>query len=126
MKKGGKKMKAATSIREKIKAAEDILFEDIPISQWDVTVRVQTMSGLERAKLLSTCLSPDGEVIQSKFQIGLLVSCCKDPDTGEPIFQEDDEWLLEKSSGAIERLASAAMRVSGLTRAALEEAEKNS
>ena len=119
-------MKAVKSIRDKIKAAEDILHEDIYVSQWDVTIQVKTMSGLERARLLSDCLSPEGEVIQNKFQMGLLVSCCTDPDTGEPVFKEDDDWVLGKSSGAIERLVSAAMRVSGLTKAALEEAEKNS
>jgi len=112
---------------DKIKNVDDIKKEVVHVSQWDCDVEVRTMSGLERAMLLGRCMDKDNNVIQDKFQSGVLIACLYDPETGEKLFSEADaDWLIKKSSGAIEKLAGAAMRVSGLTREAMETAEKNS
>jgi len=112
---------------DKIKNSDDIRKEIVHVPQWDCDVEARTMSGLERAMLLGGCIGKDGNVIQSKFQSGLLIACLHDPETGEKLFSESDaEWLMGKSSGAIEKLASVAMRLSGLTKEAMEDAEKNS
>ncbi len=110
----------------KIKSANDIKKEIVNVSQWEVDIEVRTMSGLDRANLLNKCIDAKGNVIQEKFQTGLLIACLFDPESGERIFVDADaDWLIQKSSGAIEKLASVAMRVSGLTREALADAEKN-
>jgi hypothetical protein len=66
-------------------------------------------------------------VIGEKFQAGLIVASCFDPDTGEQIFTDGDyEMIMDKSAGVIEHLASRAMDLSGLNREAVTVAEKNS
>ena len=113
---------------DKIRNVDDIKKLDIDIPEWGVIVGVHSMSGLDRAMLLNKCIdNKTGSVIQEKFQAGVLIACCRDPETGERLFSDGDaEWLMQKSSGAIEKLASAAMSASGLTGEALKEAEKNS
>ena len=112
---------------DKIKNSDDIKKEIIHVPQWDCDVEARTMSGLERAMLLGACMDKDNNVIQDRFQSGLLIACLYDPETGEKLFAESDaDWLMKKSSGAIEKLASTVMRLSGLTKEAMEDAEKNS
>ena len=114
------------NIRQKIKDAQDIKNEVVDIPEWDVKVEIQTMTAKQRAELLTASVGEDGKFIQKNFQAGLIIACCYDPETKEKIFSPNDaEWLMEKSAGPIENLASKISRISGLSKLAMEETEKN-
>ena len=57
----------------------------------------------------------------------LLVNTCYDPDTGERVFEESDiEVLLGKAATVVERLATDAMRLSGMSSDSESQAGKDS
>lgn len=115
------------SLKDKIKESQDIQTELITVEEWGVQIQVKTMSAKARAKLFSTATDKQGNVIHEKFQAAMVITCCFDPETGEKLFSEaDTEWLMEKSAGPIEQIASVAMRLSGLTKEVAKALEKNS
>jgi len=114
------------SIRDIIKSALDVKKEIVKCPEWGVEIEVRTMTGRQRAILLRSSVDDKDQFMQEKFQTGIVIACCFDPETEEKIFQiTDEEWLLEKSAGPVERLARKAMDLSGLTENALLETEKN-
>jgi len=114
------------NIKETIKAAKDIHDKHVEMPEWGVTIEVRTMTARERANLFTSCMDKKGNVIHDKFQAGVIIACCFDPESGEKLFAPADESLImEKSAGAVERLANAAMEISGLSPDAMKEAEKN-
>ena len=116
------------SIKERIKNAKDLKTEIVKIPEWDnVEIEVRTMTGSQRAEMYSVAMSmEDGKFDQKSFQTAQIIASCYDPETGQPIFTKDDaSWLMEKSSGPLEKLINKIAKVSGLTRNALELAEKN-
>jgi len=123
----GKGVVAGVSLRDRIKHSCDIRHEDVAIPEWDnCVVRVTSMSGKERAAGFEYYLDKKGEVDRARFIGYLVVACCTDPATGEKVFGFDDiDWLMEKSTGPIEKLADAARKVSGLGEMAVVDAEKN-
>jgi hypothetical protein len=61
------------------------------------------------------------------FNVGLLVGCSYDPETGERLFSEIDVPVLkQKSAAAIDRLIQVGQRLSGLTEEAVDVAAKKS
>jgi len=122
---------SAVSIRDKIKAAADLSDEVVEVPEWDVKIRLRSPNGRERARLVGLFIDAEtGE--QRAFDPAvmypaLLAATCFDPETGEQLFNSDDaDWLLEKNGSVIERLAMAAMKVSGLDGEAVERAKGNS
>jgi hypothetical protein len=125
----------AEQIREKVKNADDIIFEDVPVPEWGVTIRVFSMSGADRGKVIRrTTDKRTGEVDQDKAYPVVLAGTCFAPETGEKpnpehqIFdaERDAAWLNEKNSGLLERVAKVAFRLSGMDRDAEEKAGKGS
>lgn len=115
------------SLRDRILAADDIGAQTIEIPQWDVTVEVRTMSAGRRSRMLQTCSLGDGTVDLDRLYPMLIVATVFDPETGERVFEEADIPLLqEKSAGAIEFVAQAAMKMSGMTAQAIDEEGKDS
>jgi hypothetical protein len=116
-----------SKLKEKIKAVQDVRVEKAVIPEWDVTLELRTMKAIDRARLLKSCVDKEGNVIGERFQAGLIIASCYDPETGEKVFEDGDfEFLMEKSAGVIEYLAGIAMNISGLNRDSLKAAEKNS
>jgi len=114
------------SIKQKIKTVQDIKTEIVDISEWDVKIEIRTMSAKQRAELLTSSVGEDGKFVQKSFQAGLVISCCYDPETKEKIFSpEDGDWLMDKAAGPIENLATRISKISGLSKLAMEQAEKN-
>ena len=114
-------------LKEKIKAAQDLKVKKIDIPEWGVTVEVRTMKAIDRARIIKACMDDKGKVIGEKFQAGLVIASCFDPNTGEKVFMDDDyDFIMGRSAGVIEYIASTAMEISGLNREALVVAEKNS
>lgn len=115
------------SLRDRIISTDDIVSEMVEIPAWDVTVEVRSMSARARVRMMSRAAENDGELNMETLFPEIVVLCSYDPDTGERIFNDDDvSMLLDKSAGPIELLATAAMRVSGMTSDSLDTAGKDS
>lgn len=116
------------SLRDKIKSTPDSSSEVIEIPEWDVKLEVRSMTARVRARMLRDCVDPDdGTMDFEKLYPALLVACCYDPDSAEAVFGEADiEWINDKASGPVERLAQAGMRLSGLSREAVDAGKGDS
>ena len=117
-----------SSLRDAIRAADDLEKELVPIPEWGgVTVEVRSMSAGVRVRTLRSARAFDAETDAVAIYPSLVIECCFDPETGEKLFEAgDEEWLLEKSVAALERLATAAMRVSSLSAEAVEAGKDDS
>lgn len=111
------------SLRDKIRNAQDIQSELIEVDVWgSAVVEVRSMSSKQRSHMLRESMNDKGELDFESMYPQLLVACCYDPDTNALLFERDDmEWLHDKNAGAVEKLAQAAMRLSGLTRESSDE-----
>jgi hypothetical protein len=89
--------------KEQIWAAQDILWEDVPVPEWGGEVRVKGLTGRERDKFESDSLS--------KAKKG---------------GQRDVMRLGEKSAVALERVFAKAQALSGMTDEDMEELAGNS
>lgn len=120
--------KALVSLRDKIKDAPDTVAEVIECPEWDAKVEVRTMNARTRSRMLRECIDPDTSTMDYELLYpAMLVACCFDPDTGEKVFTDGDGvWINEKASGPVERLAQAGMRLSGLTKEAVEAGKEDS
>jgi hypothetical protein len=118
------------SLAERILATVDMRSEIVETPEWgEVTesLEVRSMTGLERAGMLEQFMGPDGELDVKRLYPSLLVACVFDPETGEKVFTADmSEQLNGKNAAVLERLAQAAMRLSGMTQAAADELGKGS
>lgn len=116
----------AKSLREKILATQDIRSERIHVSEWGVEVEVRSMTGAERARVLKGGSDEDGNVDMEKLYPILLIETTYDPESSERIFSAADRDALNaKNSGALERIAKVAMRLSGIDSGSEKTAEKN-
>ena len=113
---------ATKSLRERILSAQDIQSERVHVPEWDVEVEVRSMTGAQRARVLQGA-TVDGEVDLERLYPILLIETVYDPETGEPVFEAADRDALNaKNSGALERIAKVAMRLSGIDAGAEERA----
>lgn len=115
------------SLREQILTCPDIRREEIRVEEWQATLQIKGLTGKERAQLLSSAIGKDGRTNFERIYPELVILTACDPETGKPVFERADrDALNEKSGAALERIAQVAMRLSGLSAAAIEDAEKNS
>lgn len=116
------------NLREKILNTEDIPSREVFVPNWDVTILVKGLSAGERIELTQAAVDQvTGSVNLSTVYPDIVVSCCFDPETEEPIFQESDKQdIMKKSSKAIEMLASAGLELSGIGEDSADDAGKDS
>lgn len=115
------------SLRESILNANDLESTIVELPVWGVRLEVRSLDGRSRARLLSTAAKPDGSVDLERLYPDMVIACTYDPETGERVFTDDDrEVLLGKSASQLEKLALAAMEVSGMTPGSQEAAGKDS
>lgn len=106
--------------RDEVFGISDIKTELVEIPEWGMTFEVRGLTGAQRA-----AIAADASDLRQLYP-DLIIASCHDPETGEPDFApEDREWLLEKSAAALEKLVSAAIRLSGLGPQAVADATKN-
>jgi hypothetical protein len=116
------------SIRDQIMKAKDISGELMEIKEWGVKVEIRTMTARQRARVMENAIDP----ITGKSSISIIypeiaIACVFDPESGEPVFTNDDkDALLEKSGAVLEKIASKAMTLSGLTEEASASLGKGS
>lgn len=115
------------TLKDKIRNAQDIKSEPVDVPEWDATVEVRTITGAERADIFSQNTDGEGKIVASQAMYQLMVAATFDPGTGERLFTpEDIDWLRGKSAKAVERIASVASRLAGISPDAIKDAEKNS
>lgn len=104
------------SLRDQILAKNDIPSESVEVPEWGLTVEVRGMTGSDRAAILEAAMTPDGGVNLQAFYPEVVIACTHDPETGERVFgPEDRDALMSKSGKALDRLATAGLRLSGMT-----------
>jgi len=115
------------SIRDKIRKAQDRTSEIVEVPEWGVTVEIRSMTGSQRSAIVTALTSDEDNKMEALWG-GMLVSCVYDPETGDPVFKEDDaEWLLgEKSSTVLDRLSNVCLQVAGIVEGAVDDAGKDS
>ena len=114
------------TIREKIRKAQDRTSQIVEVSEWGVIVEVRSMTGSQRSAIVTALTSDEDNKMEALWG-GMLVSCVYDPETGDPVFKEDDaEWLLnEKSSTVLDRLSNVCLQVAGIVEGAVDDAGKD-
>jgi hypothetical protein len=105
--------------RDAVLGADDRKTEDVPVPEWNGTVRVRALSGTERDAYEAGIVQLRGDgskVVNLKNLRGRLVSLsCVDED-GARIFTDEDAIALgDKSAAALERVFDVARRLSGLS-----------
>ena len=115
------------SIRDQIRKAQDRTSQIAEVPEWGVTVEIRSMTGTQRSAIVTALTSDEDNKMEALWG-GMLVSCVYDPETGDPVFKEDDaEWLLnEKSSTVLDRLSNVCLQVAGIVEGAVDEAGKDS
>lgn len=113
-------MSQAEQIRKAIlDKASERKREEVEVPEWDCTVTVQSLSALERERILGqmTSYDEDGEreIKLEHSSARLVVMSVIDPDTGARVFTDKDINALSNSDGGpIERITEVARRLSRL------------
>lgn len=116
--------------KDAILAVQDLPYEDVAVPEWGGTVRVAGLNGQEASSFSAKLVKMDnnGKVEQMNIENFLpeLLSRTLVDEHFERLFSEQDVAALGKKSAAVlKRLGDAAMRLSGLSEAAQDEAKKN-
>lgn len=112
-------------IREQVKQADDQKIDGpIGCPEWGVQVYVRGLRGSERDWLEESMLVKSGKqrkltMADFRAKVVMLSACTP---VGEPIFRQGDEkWLTEKSGAVLDRIFTAAVAVSGLSKEDMDE-----
>lgn len=101
--------------REAILAYDDSQSEDVEVPEWGGAVRVVGLTGVERDRFEASVVG-NGKKMQLSNLRARLVAMCVVDESGERLFGTADVGALgNKSAAALERVFSAAQRLSGLS-----------
>jgi hypothetical protein len=115
------------SLKDRIFASQDLTNEVVDIPEWGVKLEVRSMSAGDRSRSIRNWVGEDNQVDLVRFYPAIIAASVFDPESGERVFTDADaEKLNEKSSRVIERLAQVALRLSGMTQEAVDEAGEGS
>lgn len=111
--------------RQQILEADDLVTKDIEVPEWGGTVRIRALTGAERDKLEQSMVKgrgPNASVNMVNFRARMVVAAAVD-EAGHALFisEDDVKQLGNKSSKALDRLAEAASRLSGMSEKDIEE-----
>lgn len=124
--------------RDQIQQAQDTGREEVPVPEWGGEVLVKGLSASQRLVLAGKLAefkdvdwnnNPDPQSLLKMLEVQAEVVCCTVVDEqGQCLFsvEQDAGWLKDKSNAALERVFTAALRLSGLAPGAVEQAVKNS
>jgi hypothetical protein len=118
----------ATSLRDTILASDDIPSETVEIPEWGVELVVRGMSAGDRLSLMHNAFDPATEQVNMSIVYpDVVVACAYDPASGSPVFTAaDKDAIMGKSSAAVERIANAGLRLSGVGKDEQDAAGKDS
>jgi hypothetical protein len=119
--------------REQILQAQDLPTEAVEVPEWGGSIYVRGLSGTERDAFEASVIAPrldkngsSGSMDMRNIRAKLAALCIVD-ENGERLFTDKDvEALGRKSASALDRVFSAAQRLSGLSPKDVEELAKNS
>jgi len=116
------------NLRDTILAVEDIPTKTVEIPEWGVELLVKGMTAGDRLSLMQTAYDQATQQINMAIVYpDVCVACAYDPKSGEAVFTQDDKAsLMQKSSAAIERLATVALSLSGIGKEEQDAAGKDS
>ncbi|KPK67836.1 MAG: hypothetical protein AMJ84_12280 [Acidithiobacillales bacterium SM23_46] len=111
--------------KEQILQADDLRREAVVVPDWDGSVFVQTMTGIDR-DAFELSLTKDGKASIENMRAKLCARTIVD-ENGNRLFTEDDVEALGKKSGtALDRIFEVAQRLNGIGADAMEKLAKNS
>ncbi|KPL27960.1 MAG: hypothetical protein AMJ72_05845 [Acidithiobacillales bacterium SM1_46] len=111
--------------KEQILQADDLRREQVVVPDWDGSVFVQTMTGIDR-DAFELSLTKDGKASIENMRAKLCARTIVD-ENGNRLFTEDDVEALGKKSGtALDRIFEVAQRLNGIGADAMEKLAKNS
>lgn len=120
---------APVSKRDRILGFVDTKAEIVVVDEWGgEAIEIRGMTGKARARFLRDVVDGDGddtEVNLERFYPALLIATVYDPDTGQPLFREGDEELINsRASTVLDRLGKIAQHLSGMDKEAEKELGK--
>lgn len=104
--------------RAAILAAPDLPTQDVAVPEWGGAVRIRGLTGAERDAFEAAIAQRKGKDVRMNLQNvrARLVAMSAVDESGARLFSDGDVAALgEKSAVALERVFTAAMRLSGLT-----------
>jgi len=114
--------------RDEILQVQDLPVEDVHVPEWGGWVRVRGLTAEERDRFEASILEGQGKHARVKMENirAKLVAMTVVDEEGNRLFTDEDvAALAKKSAAAVQRVFDVAMRLSGLTEAAVEELAKN-
>lgn len=116
------------SLIDKIKNASDLKTVDVEVPEWDVTITLREMSGLERAKfendIKGVSESDDSSEMIRSMSL-LIVRCAVDKDMKSAFTEEDINILSTKSMAILQLLFNKALEINSLNDGDIDDLEKN-
>lgn len=104
--------------RDAILAAADLPTEEVEVGEWGGTVVVRGLTGEGRDAWEASTTVVRGKTVArdtANIRAKLVAYCVIDPETGEPLFTQQDVAALGKLSGvALNRVWAVACRLSGI------------
>lgn len=111
--------------RDQILQVEDLKFDEIECPEWGGSVRIRSMTGAERDTFEQAIVGSDKKANFNNIRAKLVATVAVDAE-GKRLFTDADlKALGEKNAAPLNRLFTAAQRLSGLTEADVEAAAKN-
>jgi len=107
-------------------SARDIKTITVAVPEWGGEVLVKTLTGTERDNFEQSLIGDDRKVSMTDARARLCAASIVDEEGSRLFTDADIAALGQKSGKALDRVYSAASRVSGLTAADFEEMVKNS
>jgi len=105
----------AKSMRSYIFQKPDLREEVVDVPEWDLQILVRGLNAKTRSKILKNAMLKDGTPDLEKLYPDMVIATARHPDTKELIFvPADRDALNDKAGGVLERLAMAAVKLSGL------------
>ena len=106
--------------REQILAVDDLPHMDVDVPEWGGTVRVRTLRGTDRARLMEITADAKDDGAPDDWIERLVVACTCD-EAGEPLFEvADTRELHKKNAKALQRIFQAADDLNMISDAAVD------
>ena len=104
--------------------ANDLLYEDVDVPEWNGVVRVRCLTGKERDKLTAAHTANKATSLVNFMARFAVLVCCDE--NMKPLFDESDlEALGSKNACVLDRIMTVGMRLSALTNTDIEDMVKN-
>jgi len=109
-----------------ILALDDLPVHEVPVPQWNTSVRLRSLRADERSELEAVVSKGTGPKEIKEFRRRLLLLCMVGADGSPMLDGESSKALMQKSSAAIEVIIDRALEINGITAKDREQLEKNS